>query len=72
MASLMKNEKKPPLLAKTIINRFEKSYGTFKGGKGKNPLSLTTFNRFARKEKKKKKNFVQILKKKTTMTMGWV
>jgi hypothetical protein len=52
MASLMKNEKKPPLLAKTIINRFEKSYGTFKGGKGKNPLSLTTLNQCAQKKKK--------------------
>jgi hypothetical protein len=68
MASLMRNEKKPPLLAKTIINRFERSCGTFKGGKGKNPLSLTTLNQFARKKIKNKKLYN--LKKKKTMTMG--
>jgi hypothetical protein len=53
MASLMKNEKKPPLLPTIIINRFEKSCGTFKGGKGKNPLSLMTLSQFAQKKTKK-------------------
>jgi hypothetical protein len=41
MAPLMKNEKKPPLWPTTIINRFERSYGTFRRGGGKNPLLLT-------------------------------
>jgi hypothetical protein len=36
----MKN--KTPLLPTTIINRFEKSYGTFKEGGGKNLLSSIT------------------------------
>jgi hypothetical protein len=35
-------KKKPPLLTTTIINRFEKSCGTFKGGGGNNSLSSTT------------------------------
>jgi hypothetical protein len=35
MAPLMMNEKKTPLLPMTIINRFERSYGTFKRGRGK-------------------------------------
>jgi hypothetical protein len=35
-------KKKTPLLPATIINRFERSYGTFKGGGGKNLLSLMT------------------------------
>jgi len=35
-------KKKPPLLPTTIINRFEKSYGTFKERGGKNSLSSTT------------------------------
>jgi len=39
MAPLMKNGKKIPLLPMTVINRFERSRGTFKGGEGKNPLS---------------------------------
>jgi hypothetical protein len=43
------------LLATTIINSFEKSCGTFKGGKGKNPLSLMTLSQFAPPKKKKKK-----------------
>jgi hypothetical protein len=41
MAPLMKNEKKKPYCAIDIY-KFEKSYGTFKGGGGKNPLSSTT------------------------------
>jgi hypothetical protein len=42
MAPLMKNEKKSPSLLMIIINRFERSCDTFKGGGGKNPLSSTT------------------------------
>jgi hypothetical protein len=35
MTTLMKNEKKPPLLPTTLINKFERSSGTFKEGGGK-------------------------------------
>jgi hypothetical protein len=43
MAPLTKNEKKKtPLLPMIVINRFEKSYGTLKGGRGNNPLLSTT------------------------------
>jgi hypothetical protein len=38
---LKNNEKNPPLLSTTLINRFERSCGTFGKGK-KNPLSSTT------------------------------
>jgi hypothetical protein len=42
MAPLTKNEKKKtPLLPMTIINRFEKSCGTFKRGGRTNPLWST-------------------------------
>jgi len=41
MAPSRKNEKKTPLLPMTFINRFEKNYGTFKRGGGKNSLSST-------------------------------
>jgi hypothetical protein len=42
MAALMKNEKKNPLLPTIVIHMFGKSCGTFKGGRGKNPmLSMT-------------------------------
>jgi hypothetical protein len=44
MACLTKNEKKTPLLFMIVINRFEKSCGTFKKREGKNPLLLMTFN----------------------------
>jgi hypothetical protein len=45
VATLTNNEKKnPPLLPMIIICRFERNYGTFKGGGGKNPMSLTTQN----------------------------
>jgi hypothetical protein len=30
MTTLMKNEKKPPLLPTTLMNKFERSCGTFK------------------------------------------
>jgi hypothetical protein len=40
MAPFTKNEKEnPPLLPMTIINMFERSCGTFKGGGRKNPHS---------------------------------
>jgi hypothetical protein len=42
MAPLMKNEEKISLLTMMVINRFERSYRTFKGGGGKNSLSLKT------------------------------
>jgi hypothetical protein len=42
MAPLMKNKKKISLLPMAVINRFERSCGTFKGGGGKNPLLLMT------------------------------
>jgi len=47
MACLTQNEKKTPLLFMIVINRFEKSCGTFKKREGKNPLLSTTFNQFA-------------------------
>jgi hypothetical protein len=31
-----------------VINRFERSCGTFKRGKGRNPMSLMTLGKFAR------------------------
>jgi hypothetical protein len=37
MAPLTKNEKKTSLLPITVINRFEKEYGTIRGGGGKSP-----------------------------------
>jgi hypothetical protein len=45
MASLIKT--KPPLLPMIVINRFKRSYGTFKGRGGKNPLFSTTLGKFA-------------------------
>jgi len=42
MAPLMKNEKKTHVVPMTFINRFERSYGTFRRRGGKNPLSSTT------------------------------
>ncbi len=35
----------------TLINRFEKSCGTFKGEGGKNPLLSMTLGQFAPKKK---------------------
>ncbi len=50
MAPSTKNEKTTPLLPTTLINRFERSCGTFRRGGRKNPLSSTTLiNRFERK-----------------------
>jgi hypothetical protein len=57
-------KKKTSLLPMTIINRFEKNYGTIKGGGGKTPRL------FCPKKKKKKNPFS--FYKKTTMTMGWM
>ncbi len=51
----------------TIIIKFEKSCGTFRGGVGKNPLSSVTLGQFDQKLKKLF-NFFE----KTTMTMGWM
>jgi hypothetical protein len=42
MELLTNNGKKNSLLLMTLINRFERSCGTFRGGGGKNPLSSTT------------------------------
>jgi len=44
-------KKKLMLLPTIIICRFERSCGTFRGGGGKNLVSLTTLNRFAQKIK---------------------
>jgi hypothetical protein len=41
-------KKKNPLLPMVVINRFERSCGTFKRGKGRNPMSLMTLGKFAR------------------------
>jgi len=51
MAPLTKNEKKNlvPFFPMIIINRFERSCGTFRRGVGKNPLSSTIINQFAPK-----------------------
>jgi hypothetical protein len=35
-----------------VINRFEKSHGTFKGGGGKNPLLSMTLGQFAQNKTK--------------------
>jgi hypothetical protein len=43
-----KIKKKTPLLPMEVINRFERSCGTFKGGKGRNPLSSVTLGKFVR------------------------
>jgi hypothetical protein len=43
--------KKNPLLLMIIINRFERSCGTFKRREGKNLLLSTTFGQFAPKKK---------------------
>jgi hypothetical protein len=49
MAPLMKNaEKKNPLLPMTIINRFEKSCGTFRRREGKNSSSSMTLGQFVK------------------------
>jgi len=37
IAPLIKNEKQTSLLPTTIINRFERNYGTIRGGGGKSP-----------------------------------
>jgi hypothetical protein len=42
MTPFTKNEKKNPLLLMAIINKFEKSCGTFRVGARKNPLSSMT------------------------------
>jgi len=42
-------KKKSSLLPMTFINRFERSYKTFRRGGGKNPLSSTTLDQFAQK-----------------------
>jgi hypothetical protein len=42
MELLTNNGKKNPFLLMTLINRFERSCGTFRGRGGKNPLSSTT------------------------------
>jgi hypothetical protein len=39
----------------TIINRFEKSYGTFRGGKRKNPLLSMKLGQFIQEKIKLKK-----------------
>jgi hypothetical protein len=44
MAPITKNEKKLPLLPTIVINRFEKSCGTFRRGGGKNSLWLMKVN----------------------------
>jgi hypothetical protein len=44
MAPLTMNEKKTPLLPMIVINKFEKIYGTFRGGGEKNPLLSMTLN----------------------------
>jgi hypothetical protein len=44
----MKNEKKNPIIANDIYNRFERSHGTFSGGGGKkHSLSSMTLDQFA-------------------------
>jgi len=50
----MKNEKKLPLLPMIVINRFERSCGTFRGGGGKNPLLSMTLGQFAQNKTKQK------------------
>jgi hypothetical protein len=65
----MKNEKKTPLLPMTIINRFERSFGTFKGGGGKNPLHQHTGSICPKKKNKKKPLFQNL---KINVTMGWM
>jgi hypothetical protein len=58
MAPLTKNEKKKtPLLPMTIINRFEKSCGTFKGGGRANPLRSTLIQLICLQKKKTLFNF---------------
>jgi hypothetical protein len=50
-------KKKLPLLPMIVINRFERSCGTFRGGGGKNPLLSMTLGQFAQnKTKQKTKN----------------
>jgi len=49
-------KKKTSLLPMTIINRFEKNYGTIKGGGGKSP-------RLVCPKKKKKKTLFLFIKK---------
>jgi hypothetical protein len=47
MAPLTKNGTKiPPLLPMIVIDRFERSCGTFRGGGGKNLLSSMTLGQF--------------------------
>jgi hypothetical protein len=45
----MKKKTNPPLLP-TLINRFKRNCGTFRGGGGKNPLSSMTLGQFAQKQ----------------------
>ncbi len=47
----------------TLINRFEKSCGTFRRGGGKNILSSMTLGQFARNQKIKIKNYLIFYKK---------
>jgi hypothetical protein len=42
-------KKKTLLLLTTVINRFERTCGTIRGGGGENPLSSTTLGQFAQK-----------------------
>jgi len=58
MAPLKKNEKKPSLLSTMLINRFDRSCGTFGEGK-KKPLLSTKLGQFAQEKKLK-------------MIMGWM
>ncbi len=51
MAPITKNEKKLPLLPTIVINRFEKSCGTFRRGGGKNSLWLMKVNQLENKNK---------------------
>jgi hypothetical protein len=62
--------KKTSLLPMTFINRFEKNYGTIRGGGGKN-LKLVCPQKKENKNKQTNKLFL-IKKKTTTMTMGWM
>jgi hypothetical protein len=43
-----KCKNKPPLLPMIVINRFEKSCGTFKGKERKNSLSSTTLGQLVK------------------------
>jgi hypothetical protein len=56
-------KKKTSLLPMTLINRFEKSCGTFRRGGGKNILSSMTLGQFARNQKIKIKNYLIFYKK---------